>query len=54
VSSLGPAYAVVTHARDHLAADYDDLVAFGTELALVLGVMFVGGRIVAGRLFRSA
>jgi hypothetical protein len=48
------AYAVVTHDGYHLAADHHDLVAYGTELALVLGVVFVGGRLVAGRLFRSA
>jgi hypothetical protein len=29
------AYAVVTHDGYHLAADHDDLVAYGTELALV-------------------
>jgi hypothetical protein len=48
------AYAVVTHDGYHLAADHHDLIAYGTELALVLGVIFVGGRLVAGRLFRSA
>jgi hypothetical protein len=54
---IGPAvvvaYAVVTHDGYHLAADHHDLIAYGTELALVVGVIFVGGRLVAGRLFRS-
>jgi hypothetical protein len=56
---IGPgvvlAYAVVpkTHEGYHLAADPKDLIAYGTDLGLVLGVIFVGGRLVAGRLFRS-
>ena len=48
------AYALVTHDGYHLAADHHDLIAYGTELALVVGVIFVGGRLVAGRLFRLA
>jgi hypothetical protein len=47
------AYAVVTHDGWHLAADHHDLIAYGTELALVVALLFVGGRIVAGRLFHS-
>jgi hypothetical protein len=57
---IGPAvvlaYAVLPKLHDgyHLAADHHDLIAYGTELALVVGVIFVGGRLVAGRLFGSA
>ena len=53
---IGPAvvvaYALVTHDGYHLAANHHDLIAYGTELALVVGVIFVGGRLVAGRLSR--
>ena len=48
------AYAVVTHDSYHLAADHHDLIAYGTELALVVGVIFVGGKLVAGRLLGSS
>jgi hypothetical protein len=47
------AYAVVAHDGYHLAADHKDLVAYGLELAVVAVLIFVGGRLVAGRLFRS-
>jgi hypothetical protein len=52
---IGPAvlaYAVVTHDGYHLASDHHDLIAYGTELALVVALIFVGGRLVAGRLLR--
>ena len=53
VAGVVLAYAVVTHGGYHLAADHHDLIAYGSELALVLALIFVGGRIVAGRRFRS-
>jgi hypothetical protein len=56
--TFGPAilvaYAVVTHDGYHLATDHHDLVAYGTELALVPGLIFVGGKLVAGRLLGSS
>jgi hypothetical protein len=51
------AYALVRppgeHDGYHLAADHDDLIVYGTELAVVLALIFVGGRLVAGRLLGS-
>lgn len=53
---LGPsavlAYFAVAPPHPHLAAKHDDLVGYGIELALVVGVLFVGGKLVAGRIFR--
>jgi hypothetical protein len=43
----------VTHDGYHLAADHRDPIVYGTELALVAALIFVGGRLVAGRLFCS-
>jgi hypothetical protein len=55
--TFGPAivvaYAIVTDHGYHLAADHHDLIAYGTELALALCLIFVGGKLVAGRRFRS-
>jgi hypothetical protein len=34
----------------HLAADHQDPILIGTELGLVLALLFVGGRLVACRL----
>ena len=48
------AYTVVTHGDYHLAADHHDLIAYGTELALVACFIFVGGRLVAARRLRSS
>lgn len=43
------AYAVVTGDHYHLPADHKDFIAYGTELALILTLIFVGGKLVAGR-----
>lgn len=48
------AYAVMTHDGYHLPADHHDPIAYGTELGLVLALIFVCGRLVAGRLLRSS
>lgn len=45
-------YAVSTADGWHLAADHDDLVAYGTELLVVVAFIFVGAKLVARRLFR--
>jgi hypothetical protein len=42
-------YAIGTAEGWHLAADHHDLVAYGTELLVVMALIFVGGRLVAGR-----
>jgi hypothetical protein len=44
-------YAAVTADGWHLAADHHDLVAYGTELLVVVAFIFVGARLVARRLF---
>lgn len=45
-------YAVETAVGWHLAADHHDLVAYGTELLVVVAFIFVGAKLVARRLFR--
>jgi hypothetical protein len=45
-------YAVGTADAWHLAADHHDLVAYGTELLVVVAFIFVGAKLVARRLFR--
>ncbi len=45
-------YAVGTHDGYHVAADHHDLVAYGTELALVVALVFVGAKLVGARLLR--
>ena len=42
----------MTHDGYHLLADHHDPIAYGTELGLVVALIFVGGRVVARRLFR--
>jgi hypothetical protein len=53
---LGPsallAYITIPAPRPHLPADHHDLVAYGIELGLTVAVLFVGGKLVAGRIFR--
>jgi hypothetical protein len=44
---------VVAQPCPHLAAHHDDPIAYGTEVALAVVVLFVGWRLVAGRVFRS-
>jgi hypothetical protein len=51
-SALLAYFAVSPPPHPHLAAKHDDLVGYGIELALVVGVVFVGGKLVAGRIFR--
>jgi hypothetical protein len=38
----------------HLPADHHDPVAYGVELSLAAAVLFVGWKLVAGRVFRPA
>lgn len=45
-------YAIGTHDGYHVAADHHDLVAYGTELALVVALVFVGAKLVGARLLR--
>lgn len=51
-------YAVGTadgwHPGWHPAADHHDLVAYGTELLVVVAFIFVGGKLVARRLFTES
>ena len=47
------AYAIPgIHDGYHVASDHHDLIAYGTELALVLAFVFVGAKLVAARLLR--
>jgi hypothetical protein len=45
-------YVIGTHDGYHIAADHDDLIAYGTELALVIALVFVGAKLVVARLLR--
>ena len=36
----------------HLVADHKDLIVYGTELAVVLALVFVGAKLVGARLLR--
>jgi hypothetical protein len=45
-------YLIGTHDGYHVAADHHDLVAYGTELALVIALVFVGAKLVVARLLR--
>ena len=47
------AYTALSHGDYHLAASHHDPIAYGTELALVACLIFVGGRLVAARRLRS-
>lgn len=53
---IGPAallaYIVQTEDGYHLPADHHDPIAFGIEVGLVLALLFVGGKLVAERIFR--
>jgi hypothetical protein len=44
-------YAVGTADGWHLAADHHELVAYGTELLVLVAFIFVGSKLVARRLF---
>jgi hypothetical protein len=47
-------YAVGTADGWHLAANHDDLVAYGTELLVVVAFVFVGARLVARRIMAQS
>jgi hypothetical protein len=47
-------YAVGAADGWHLTADHHDLVAYGTELLVVIAFIFVGAKLVARRLFRPS
>jgi hypothetical protein len=53
---LGPSallvYITIPAAHPHLSADHHDPVAYGIEIGLTVAVLFVGGKLVAGRMFR--
>ena len=58
-SGIGPiallvsvVYAIGTHDGYHVAADPHDLIAYGTRLALVVALVFVGAKLVLARLLR--
>lgn len=43
---------IVAEPHPHLSAHHDDPIAYGTEIALAAALIFVGGKLVAGRTFR--
>jgi D-alanyl-D-alanine carboxypeptidase len=53
---LGPlavlAYITIPAPHPHLPADHHNLFAYGVELGLTVAFLFVGGKLVAGRIFR--
>jgi hypothetical protein len=48
------AYIAVPPPHYHLAAEHDDPITLGTEVGLVLAVLFVGWRLVACRLLHPS
>jgi hypothetical protein len=53
---LGPSallvYITIPAPHPHLPVDHHDPVAYGIEIGLTVAVIFVGGKLVAGRIFR--
>jgi hypothetical protein len=51
IGSVVLAY-LVPEPHPHLPADHDDLIALGIEFGLAVTLLFVGGKLAAGRILR--